>query len=78
MNARKISLVVAVPLVLITSLAMAQEDPAELLEALDADGNGSLSEAEASGNEMLMSKFSELDADSNAELSADELAAMAQ
>lgn len=78
MKTRNVVLVVALPFALFTSLAIAQADPAALLEELDADGNGSLSESEASANEMIMGKWAELDVDENSELSAEELAALAQ
>ncbi|ASJ76811.1 EF-hand domain-containing protein [Granulosicoccus antarcticus] len=65
----------ALPLVLVAGIAAAQEDPAAIFESLDADGNGSLSEAEASANEMVMSKWETLDADGNSEISVEEMAA---
>lgn len=67
----------AIPLVLVAGIVAAQEDPAAILESLDADGNGSLSEAEASANEMIMGKWETLDVDGNSEISAEELAALA-
>lgn len=68
----------AVPLVLVAGVVVAQEDPAAILEALDADGNGSLSEAEASANEMIMGQWETLDADGNSEISSEEMAALAK
>lgn len=73
----KLAQAFALPLVLVAGIATAQEDPAAILESLDADGNGSLSEAEASANEMVMSQWETLDADGNSEISAEELAALA-
>ena len=78
MKARNLSLAVTAPLVLIASLVIAQDDPAAILEALDADGSGSLSESEASANEMIVSRWEELDVDGNAEISAEELTAIAE
>jgi hypothetical protein len=78
MKARNVSLAIAAPLALIASLVVAQDDPASILEALDADGNGSLSESEAAANEMILSKWEKLDVDGNAEISAEELAALAK
>ena len=78
MKARNLSLAVTAPLVLIASLVIAQDDPAAILEALDADGSGSLSESEASANEMIVRRWEELDVDGNAELSAEELTAIAE
>lgn len=72
-----IAIVLAIPMAVVAGMANAQEDPAQLLEMLDADGNGSLSESEASANEMIMGKWDALDADGNSEISAEELAALA-
>lgn len=78
MKTLNFSIILAAPLVLSASMVLAQEDPAALLEALDTDGSGSLNEAEASANEMIMGQWDTLDADGNAEISAEELAALAQ
>jgi len=78
MKARLFSLAVSAPLVLVASLAFAQADPAAMMEELDADGNGSISAAEAEANEMIMGRWEELDADSSGDLSAEELAAIAE
>ncbi|MGQ7845400.1 hypothetical protein ACUNV4_13035 [Granulosicoccus sp. 3-233] len=72
-----IAIVLSIPMAVAASVASAQDDPAQLLEMLDTDGNGSLSEAEASANEMIMGKWDTLDADGNSEISAEELAALA-
>ncbi len=78
MTLRKSTMSLALPLALLTTIALAQDDPAVIMDALDADGSGTLSEAEASGNEMIMSKWDELDVDGNAEISAAELTALVQ
>jgi len=72
-----IAIVLAIPMAVATSVASAQSDPAQLLEMLDVDGNGTLSEAEASANEMIMGNWDALDADGNSEISEEELAALA-
>lgn len=41
-------------------------------DTLDVDGNGAISQSEASVDAALMSKFTELDADGNGELSKQE------
>ena len=74
---RTIAMALAIPMTVATGVASAQDESAQLLEMLDADGNGSLSESEASANEMIMSQWDELDADGNSEISAEELAALA-
>ncbi|MBQ4859813.1 EF-hand domain-containing protein [Pseudoalteromonas sp. MMG007] len=51
-----------------SSAAFAASD----FNALDVDGNGAISQAEASVDAKLMSMFSELDTDQNGELSKEE------
>ncbi|AXV63829.1 calmodulin [Pseudoalteromonas lipolytica] len=51
-----------------SSAAFAMSD----FETLDVDGNGVISQSEASVDAELMSKFSELDTDGNGELSKQE------
>ena len=43
-------------------------------DTLDVDGSGTISQSEASVDAKLMSKFTELDTDSNGELSKEEFA----
>ncbi|SOU39324.1 EF-hand domain-containing protein [Pseudoalteromonas carrageenovora] len=51
-----------------SSAAFAASD----FDTLDVDGNGAISQAEASVDAKLMSMFSELDTDQNGELSKEE------
>ena len=51
-----------------SSVAFAATD----FDTLDVDGNGAISQAEASVDASLISKFKELDTDQNGELSKDE------
>ncbi len=78
MTIRKTALTIAFPLTLLCTVAVAQTDIAAVMEALDADDSGTLSEAEASANEMIIGNWVALDADANGELSTDELAVLAQ
>lgn len=78
MSFRKSSLIIAFPLVLLSAAAAAQDDPAAIMEALDADSSGTLSQTEASANEMIMSNWDAIDADANGEISSEELAILAQ
>ena len=75
---KKAAMAIAVPFALLSTLALAQSDPAAIMEALDAAGSGTLSEAEAAGSEMIMTNWEQLDADGNAEISMEELQAIAQ
>jgi len=52
-----------------SSAAFAASD----FDTLDTDGNGAISQSEASVDAKLMSMFSELDTDQNGELSKEEL-----
>ncbi|MGP9671650.1 hypothetical protein ACT3S9_10495 [Pseudoalteromonas sp. AOP31-A2-14] len=47
-------------------------EPAKLIDARYTDGDGVISQAEASIDSELMSQFTELDTDQNGELSEDE------
>lgn len=78
MSVRKTTLIMAFPLVLLSAAAVAQDDPAAIMDALDADSSGTLSQAEASANEMIMTNWDALDADANGEISTEELAILAQ
>ena len=78
MSFRKSTLIMAFPLALLSAAVVAQDDPAAIMEALDADGSGTLSQAEASANEMIINNWDALDADTNGEISTDELAILAQ
>lgn len=75
---RKTAMTMAFPLALLSAVAIAQDTPAAMMEALDADSSGTLSEAEASANEMIIGNWAVLDADENGELSVEELAVLAQ
>ncbi len=77
MTFRKTAMTLALPLAFLATAALAQDDPAAIMEALDADGSGTLSESEAAGNEMIMGNWDALDADGNAEISVEELSALA-
>jgi len=68
----------AFPLTFAAGLVVAQEDPAAMMETLDADGSGTLGEEEASGNEMIMGQWDTLDAYGNNEISAEELTSLAK
>lgn len=74
----KSALTMAFPLALLSAVAVAQDDPAAMMEALDADGSGSLSESEAAGNDLISGNWEVLDADANGEISAEELSILAQ
>lgn len=76
MTIKQTVLTIAIPLAMFSSTVLSQSDAASILEALDADGNGSLSQSEASANEMLVSRWDDLDADGNGEVTAAELAAL--
>jgi len=78
MTIRQTVLTLAIPMALLATSALAQSDADAILEALDLDGSGSLSQSEASVNESLMARWSDLDTDANGELSAEELAALAE
>ncbi len=75
---RKTALTMAFPLALLCTTAIAQNDPAAMMEALDADGSGTLSEAEAAANEMIIGNWDALDADADGQISSEELAVLAQ
>ncbi|MGO2076770.1 MAG: hypothetical protein ACTJFM_15605 [Pseudoalteromonas sp.] len=51
---------------------MIDAEPAKLIDARYTDGDGVISQAEASIDSELMSQFTELDTDQNGELSEDE------
>ncbi|MFK7858435.1 MAG: hypothetical protein AB8B64_06435 [Granulosicoccus sp.] len=78
MTIRKTAMTMAIPLALLSAVAIAQSDPAAIMEALDTDGSGTLSEIEASASEMIMGNWEALDADENGEISVEELSVIAQ
>jgi len=78
MTIRKTAVTMALPLALLSAVAMAQANPNELMDALDTDDSGTLSEIEASANEMIISNWAALDADENGEISIEELSVLAQ
>lgn len=78
MTIRKTALTMMFPLAALSAVAIAQDSPAAMMEALDADGSGTLSEVEASANEMIIGNWAALDADENGEISIEELSVLAQ
>lgn len=75
---RKTALTMMFPLAVLSAVAIAQDSPEAMMEALDADGSGTLSEVEASSNEMIIGNWAALDADENGEISIEELSVIAQ
>ncbi|MFK8083578.1 MAG: hypothetical protein AB8B97_25125 [Granulosicoccus sp.] len=78
MTIRKTAMTIAFPLALLSAIAIAQNDPNAIMEALDTDGSGTLSEVEASASEMIIGNWAALDADENGEISVEELSVIAQ
>lgn len=78
MTIRKTALTMAFPLVLLCTVASAQSSVEEMMQTLDADGSGTLSESEAAANEMIIGNWDALDADSDGQISTEELAVLAQ
>ncbi|MFK7993334.1 MAG: hypothetical protein AB8B87_04290 [Granulosicoccus sp.] len=78
MTIRKTAMTITFPLALLSAVAIAQNDPIAMMEELDADGSGTLSEVEASASELIIGNWAALDADENGEISIEELSVIAQ